>query len=105
VEPELFLVDVKRQVAFSGLALLFVVHNPKKDNAQTRDQTQKTPPDYAQAFNAGEHASGEKMQQMIDAAWQAFREVGQEWEMKGWSPTRSVFFPTISPFSSSRPYF
>jgi len=72
--------------------LLFVVHNSKEDNAQTRDQTQKTPPDYAQAFNAGEDASGEKMQQMIDAARQAFREVGQEWEKKGWSPTRSTFF-------------
>jgi len=75
--------------------LLFVVHNSRKDNAQTRDQTQKTPPDYAQAFNAGEDASGKKMQQMIDAARQAFREVGQEWEKKGWSPTRSTFFPPL----------
>jgi hypothetical protein len=49
-------------------------------------------------FNAGKDASGEKMQQMIDAAWQAFREVGQEWEKKGWSLTRSIFFPHHFPF-------
>jgi hypothetical protein len=49
-------------------------------------------------FNAGKDASGEKMQQMIDAAWQAFREVGQEWEKKGWSPTRSFFF-SLSPLA------
>jgi len=96
---------VKRQVAFWGLALLFVVHNSRKDNAQTRDQTQKTPPDYAQVFNAGEDASGEKMQQMIDAAWQAFREVGQEWEKEEGvvADSQLFFFPTTSPFSS-RPF-